>query len=402
VNSTSPVAQRLNATLEHNAFDNFLGPSFEKENAMGMSLLTVEDGAVLSAGTTLPADDTVGYARGGIFLLLDAAENTEVAYVNIGDSTECEFVQVLSEAHFNVPNGVLGLDGSGAANAKLVPRSGDLASLMALVPTPDEPSDGEIVLVTDPEFIGRWNGTLHTVEHLSDSSIEDYVVAYWPLHEATGDRYDQSGNGHKLADNNSVTSEAGQCGLRAKFTAANTEWLQCSSTTALESGDVHLTIVLLARFASFPSSTNLAMLVSKDVGTDGSSTPEYAISIVDNSAVAFAVTNGAVSGVAPKYTSLSTGVTYFICGQHDPVANEVRVSITPITADFVSSPTVETHTGGILAHSNQSLRLGAHQYGACLDGTLEEVAIIKNRPVSAREIERFFQRLKAGRGLFGS
>jgi hypothetical protein len=321
--------------------------------------------------------------------------------VNIGDSTECEFVQVLSEAHFNVPNGVLGIDGSGAASAKLVPRSGDLASLMALVGTADEPVEGEVLLVTDPQFVGRWSGTQHTVEHLSDSSIEDYVVAYWPLHEVSGDRYDESGKGHKLTDHNTVMNEAGQCGLRAKFTAANNEWLQCSSTTALQTGDVHLTIVLLARFASFPSSTNLAMLVSKDVGTDGSTTPEYALSIVDNSAVLFAVTNGSGSGAAGNYMSLSSGVTYFMCAQHDPVANEVRVSATPITADAVSSPTVTSYSGGILA-TNQPMRLGAHQYGAALDGALEEVAIIKDRAVSAREIERFFQRLKAGRGLFGS
>jgi len=57
------------------------------------------------------------------------------------------------------------------------------------------------------------------------SDYDGYLVAYWNMDEASGNRADSSGNGHTLVDTNTVTSRAGINGLAAEFTDGNDEKL---------------------------------------------------------------------------------------------------------------------------------------------------------------------------------
>ncbi len=56
------------------------------------------------------------------------------------------------------------------------------------------------------------------------SSLLTGLVAFWPMHETSGDRYDVSGNSHTLTDVNSVLSAPGVIGNAALFVRANSEY----------------------------------------------------------------------------------------------------------------------------------------------------------------------------------
>lgn len=67
-----------------------------KSVVVGAETITVflqdSDGMIMDcAGTTVPTDDTAGYAKGCRFVDTDVADNTSGVYENIGTTTVCEF-----------------------------------------------------------------------------------------------------------------------------------------------------------------------------------------------------------------------------------------------------------------------------------------------------------------------
>jgi len=80
------------------------------------------------------------------------------------------------------------------------------------------------------------------------SLLTDQLVAYWPLDEAAGTRFDVVGTNH-LTDHNGVSSAAGIRSQAAKFTAAQTTHLSVDDNSVLSAGaDVSFTISLWANF----------------------------------------------------------------------------------------------------------------------------------------------------------
>jgi hypothetical protein len=70
-----------------------------REETVGSETITVllKDGngdIVHATGTTVPTDDTAGYAKGAIFIDTDVAKGTGGMYVNKGTTAECTFTLV--------------------------------------------------------------------------------------------------------------------------------------------------------------------------------------------------------------------------------------------------------------------------------------------------------------------
>lgn len=53
---------------------------------------------VYVTGSTVPTDDTAGYAKGCLFVDLDVVKGTTGLYVNVGTNTECTFKAVSNAA----------------------------------------------------------------------------------------------------------------------------------------------------------------------------------------------------------------------------------------------------------------------------------------------------------------
>lgn len=49
---------------------------------------------LLATGTTVPTNDTAGYAKGALFIDTDVAKGTGSLYVNKGTTAECKFTLV--------------------------------------------------------------------------------------------------------------------------------------------------------------------------------------------------------------------------------------------------------------------------------------------------------------------
>lgn len=74
--------------------------------------------------------------------------------------------------------------------------------------------------------------------------------AFWTLDEASGTRADETGNGHTLTDNNTVTSATGKVGNAASFAAANSERLTEAHTASLQFGDQSWTVSAWVKLAT--------------------------------------------------------------------------------------------------------------------------------------------------------
>lgn len=59
-------------------------------DALGKIIELPGVGVVLAVGTAVPADGTIGYMKGGLFIDRDASEGAQV-FVNVGTSTSCDF-----------------------------------------------------------------------------------------------------------------------------------------------------------------------------------------------------------------------------------------------------------------------------------------------------------------------
>jgi len=68
------------------------------------------------------------------------------------------------------------------------------------------------------------------------AAYDGYLVAYWDMDEASGNRADSSGNGYTLIDNATVTSRAGINGLAADFNVSS-EFLDIADNADLSPSD---------------------------------------------------------------------------------------------------------------------------------------------------------------------
>lgn len=97
------------------------------------------------------------------------------------------------------------------------------------------------------------------------------LVSFWELEEASGTRADSKGS-NSLSDNNTVTQAGGIIGNAALFTRANSEWLQATSNSSTQIGDVDFTIVCWVYLNTVMdgTGTNFQMMIAEDDGTNRS------------------------------------------------------------------------------------------------------------------------------------
>lgn len=76
-------------------------------------------------------------------------------------------------------------------------------------------------------------------------SLLSGLVSYWPLHEVSGSRYDATGTGNTLTDNNTVLSTNGKADNAALFARASSEYLSLTDNVSVSPTD-KLTIALWA------------------------------------------------------------------------------------------------------------------------------------------------------------
>jgi len=224
------------------------------------------------------------------------------------------------------------------------------------------------------------------------SSLLNGLVAYWPLDEASGSRFDLVG-GNTLADNNTVTQTPGKVGNAAQFTAANSEYLDIADNAALSMGDIDFEIgigVLL------DAKVALRFALSKRLSA-GSGTPEYQI-WYDNSAdrLVFSVVNGTtlVSATANNFGSPGTATWHHVHAWHDSAGDVIGISVNNGAANTTA------HSAGVFDGTG-NFHLGRNWNGGTLywDGALDDVKIWKGRILTASERAEDYANFCAGRAL---
>lgn len=205
----------------------------------------------------------------------------------------------------------------------------------------------------------------------ADCTLDDDLIAYWQLEEASGTRLDElngcGGTGCDLTDNNTVTQAAGRIGNAADFVAANSEYLSRADHADLSTGDIDFSVATWF----FVDLDATSFLVSKR--NDGATADEYYLEYLAGGQLAFCIENSAGGSTCMQFNEgLATGTWYFVVGWHDAAANTVNFQL---NNGSVRS-TAETVT---IADSTAAVRLGAANSppSTFLDGRLDEVGFWK-------------------------
>ncbi len=208
------------------------------------------------------------------------------------------------------------------------------------------------------------------------SALYSNLTAFWKMDEASGSRADSIGTS-TLTDNNTVASGAGLVYSNAAFLVrANSEYLNCASNSALQSGGgaVDFAIGLWIKLAAVNSRD---IILSK--GWDGTSTGvEYLLDIISG-APRFLV-NGSTTATSVQWGS-SIGSSSFAFVLIRFVASENKIYMQVNDGSAVSA----THTGNIRS-STTGFRIGTTEAAVqWLDAYVGPVMIWKNYVPTATE-----------------
>jgi hypothetical protein len=200
------------------------------------------------------------------------------------------------------------------------------------------------------------------------------MVGWWSMDETSGNRADSHSNGLTLTDNNTVTYEAGKVSNAAVFTAANYEYLNRASSSALQMGTSDITLCTWVKFTSTASSQ---MIVGKDDITSG--TREFKL-FISGATLTFYVFDTTTGYDAVAWSSTSTTSTwYFVCGWTEKSASKIYISVnagTPVSANLTASRN-GSGTG--------VFQIGGHANTYNLSGSIDETVYYK-RTLTTDEI----------------
>lgn len=171
-----------------------------------------------------------------------------------------------------------------------------------------------------------WNAT---VANVGGIVLNTGPAAYWKLDEVSGTRADSGVNGQNLADNNTVTSNAGIISNAAEFTRANNESLSVVDSSFL-SASAYFSVACWVNLTSKGTGTELRFVASKDGVSSG--TREWGL-YYDPSSDRFIFYTGRTASasidqvIASTFGSPSTGVWYFIAAKHDTFLGRNYISV---------------------------------------------------------------------------
>lgn len=78
--------------------DGALNISAKASSGVTVNLKDANGDILHAQGTTVPTDETTGYAKGCLFIDTDVATGTSGLYVNVGTNTSCVFKLVTNAA----------------------------------------------------------------------------------------------------------------------------------------------------------------------------------------------------------------------------------------------------------------------------------------------------------------
>ncbi len=231
------------------------------------------------------------------------------------------------------------------------------------------------------------NLVIDSYKFAQSSTLNDNLIAYWKLGEASGTRVDSepTGTPQNLTDNNTVTQVAGIVGNAAFFTSGNVEWLSVSDSADLSVGTEDFTIAAWVKLVNLTG--------DKIIASHWSTTPSQQRSwlLRLNSAVGkyeFAVSSDGTSATVTTLADINfatppTNAWHFVVASHDAVNNQMKISTndgTPVTLGY--SAGVHDSTG--------DFDIGARGAGADpMWGAIDEVGFWK-RILTAAEITALY------------
>jgi len=179
------------------------------------------------------------------------------------------------------------------------------------------------------------------------NTLNNGLVFYYKMDEASGNRADSGPNGLTLTDNNTVASAAGIITNSASYNPASSESLTHTDDPLYDPGDTDFTFVLWV----YPDFTGFSRVV---FGKDGASNKEYYIRhLGGGNNLSFGV-----SGNGTTYTTIggsiplsSANTWYFVAAFHSSVSNTINIRING------SVPNSTAHTTGCIA-GNAELSVG--------------------------------------------
>lgn len=213
-----------------------------------------------------------------------------------------------------------------------------------------------------------------------------YLESHWKLNETSGIRADSHG-ANSLADNNTVTSAAGQIGNAASFASASSEWLSIADNASLSIG-----LNTNFAFAGWVKlTTKAATMAILGKASGGAGTFEYEL-IYNNGSDRFDwfMSNGsALTNVAAtSFGSPSTATWYFFFIGYDAATQKSFIQINNGTMNESA-----THTGA--QNGTNGFALGAQSAagGEYLNGQMDSVWFWKGRIPTVNEITEIYSTL---------
>jgi hypothetical protein len=189
--------------------------------------------------------------------------------------------------------------------------------------------------------------------HNSMPSLLSGLQAYWPLHEASGVRYEASGNGMDLNDINTVTGNPGRVENAGQFTIANSEYLARGSDAKIQTGNIDFT---WCGWVYLDAVATTQVIVGKDGSTAGQR--DYLLYYSNGQGFLFSVftaTDVAKLVIATTPGVANTAQWYFVQGWHDAAADLVWIQVDNNVPFSAASGTLQ-------AASNAEFDIGARVF----------------------------------------
>lgn len=214
----------------------------------------------------------------------------------------------------------------------------------------------------------------------ADSLLTD-LIAWWPLDEASGVRFDSHTNFRNLQDNNTVLSVTGKVSDAADFVEANSEYLSIADNTDLSMGDVDMAMAFWVKIDDLGTH----FILGKAVSTSAADREYFFQHASTGDLFGFGVGDGSVNTTveATTFGASTTGTWFFIYAYHDATANEIGISVNDGTIDTAS------HTTGIQDNTSE-FTVGRAFSAFYTDTSLDELAIWKGRVLTSAEVTRLY------------
>lgn len=206
-----------------------------------------------------------------------------------------------------------------------------------------------------------------------------FVVANWPLNEASGNALDAVGS-NTLTDNNGVGSAAGKLySLARTFTGASSQSLTHADNSTLRAGTGDWMVRFWVMATSDPGASGAYLVVKRNT-TAGATGMEYGVAIASTRSVALIVSNGTTNTSVTNPATLSLNTWYLIHAWHDAANDLIGISVDAGTPEFVAHSTGTANLDG-------TFTLGKHPFQDTLNftGRLQDVVWMKGRYLTGGE-----------------